>query len=113
MVVNRRLAGRRLLDVKTRKDVKPYDGYLFNGEYSTARELGNILFGMNAAKIGLNIDSVMKNAGAYNVEGLGGMIRQNLGIGSNFGAPYFGEDIYSGRNIIYGFNSTTCEWNCK
>jgi hypothetical protein len=89
------------LDIKTK--LGAYNGFVFRGEYLSGRELGNVLFGLNAGGAGLNMTGTMKNAGAYNQQGAYGILKNAIGLGAPNSPPYYGEDDYSGRNIHYGF----------
>jgi hypothetical protein len=88
----------------------PYTGKLLNGMYASARSAGNFLAGWNGATgtfEGSHISETtyMKLAGALQQ---GQFNRTNaaeiLLFGRQFGpAPYYGEEGYSGRRILEGF----------
>jgi RHS repeat-associated protein len=103
-------------DIKERKDLAPsgpFTGKLLNGKYASARSAGNYLAGYNAAGgklygVGLTRTGYLKLAGAYNQTGqlTTGMILGIIFGNNSFGpAPYYGEESYSGRRIIQGWNN--------
>jgi RHS repeat-associated protein len=85
-----------------------YTAVSYNGKITTARTLGNILFGLNMRIINAVTLSqlavpdkafyiyAMPVVGAYNQH-------QNGGNGYNAGYPFFGEHTYSGTGIYSGF----------
>lgn len=85
-----------------------YTAMSFNGKITTARTVGNILFGQNMRAINtLSLDqtfipagafyqAVMPAVGAYNQY-------QNDGNGYNSGFPFYGEHTYSGTGIYTGY----------
>jgi hypothetical protein len=105
--------------LKQRFDVKnkdwfapdgPYTGKLLNGFYVSARSAGNFLAGWNGATgtfRGGYIDETtyMKLAGALNVNQFNKWNAAKIFLfGVSYGrAPYYGEDAYSGRQILRGF----------
>jgi hypothetical protein len=100
-------------DVKNKSWFAPdgqYTGKLLNGMYASARSAGNFLAGWNGTTgtfDGMHISETtyMKLAGALQQ---GQFNRTNaaeiLLFGKQFGpAPYYGEEGYSGRRILEGF----------
>jgi len=88
----------------------PYTGKLLNGMYASARSAGNFLAGWNGATgtfLGAHIDETtyMKLAGALNVNQFNQWNAAKIvTFGVSYGpAPYYGEDAYSGRQILKGF----------
>ena len=88
-------------------------GRLLNGKYVTARSAGNFLAGMNGVTgtfQGGHIsgETYMKLAGAYQVLGkLPKTIAANIVLtGKSYApAPYYGEESYSGRQILKGIEA--------
>lgn len=87
-----------------------YTAVSFNGKITTARTIGNILFGQNMRSINNNsldqsfvsassyYKSIMPAVGTYN------QYQNNRdGIGYNSGFPFYGEHTYSGTGIYQGY----------
>ncbi len=102
-------------DIKTKYPASTggfYTAVSYDGKITTARTLGNILFGMNMRTINtvtltqlttpakVFYMSVMPVVGAYNQS-------QNHGNGYNAGYPFYGEHTYSGTGIYFGFFGKT------
>lgn len=96
-----------ILDIKA-KYPDYYTAVSYKGKITTARTLGNILFGKNMRTIHsvtvaqmyvpptFFYKSVMPTVGAYNQH-------QNKGNGYNAGWPFYGEHTYSGTGIYLGY----------
>lgn len=99
------------LDIKTDYPTKTggiWTAVSYEGKITTARTIGNILFGKNMRTINsvtasqfmvpsiVFYMSVMPVVGAYNQS-------QNHGNGYNSGWPFYGEHTYSGTGIYYGY----------
>ena len=92
----------------SKKSGGAYTALYYNGKITTARTIGNILFGMNMRLINkLCWDQLLTSpedyyrqtmpvVGKYNQE-------QNNGNGFNSGFPFYGEATYSGTGIYYGY----------
>jgi RHS repeat-associated protein len=98
-------------DIKTRFSTSTggfYTAVSYNGKITTARTLGNILFGINLRTINtVTLTELSTSAkafyttfmpvvGAYNQN-------HNQGNGYNSGWPFYGEHTYSGTGIYTGF----------
>jgi RHS repeat-associated protein len=108
--------GNKMFDIKTNIYLAPdgpMTGRLLDDKYATARDVGNYLAGWNGRTgtlygMHLNEPSYMKIAGALNVGQYKGMqtaLDVIFGAVSYGPAPYYGEDAYSGRMILQGWNS--------
>ncbi len=85
-----------------------YTAVSYNGKITTARNLGNILFGQNLRIINQSVldqllvpattfyKTTMPTVGAYNQ-------RSNTGNGYNAGWPFYGEHTYSGTGVYQGY----------
>lgn len=87
-------------------------GKLLDGKYATARSAGNYLAGLNGRTGNfqgsrISRDTFMKLAGVLNQKKYSKFNASRIvTYGASFGpAPYFGEDEYSGRMILNGWNS--------
>lgn len=106
------------LDIKTNKDFAPHGpmtGALLDGNYVTARSAGNVLAGMNGrhgtiAGGHISQTKYMMLAGALNNDLYSKTTAAGIVSGAiepkywPWPAPYYGEDAYSGRQIINGWN---------
>ena len=103
-------ANNAALDIKASLGLDPYTairaGVNRNGtpKITTLRAMGNMLFGANVHSTKPYLlgtptwyyTKVMQKVGEYNQ-------KQNTGQGYNKGFPYFGEHMYSGSYIYYGY----------
>jgi len=85
-----------------------YTAVSYNGKITTARTLGNILFGLNMRIINaVTLSQLAVPAKAFYIYAMpvvgGYNQRQNKGNGYNGGYPFFGEHTYSGTGIYSGF----------
>ena len=88
-----------------------YTAMSYNGTITTARTVGNILFGQNMRTINSNsLDQAFIPAGAFykTVMPAVGAYNQykNNGNGYNSGYPFYGEHTYSGTSIYTGYFGT-------
>jgi hypothetical protein len=103
-------------DVKANKKYSPYGpmtGKKLNGKYATGRSAGNYLAGWNGRTgtyFGMSLSKFeyMNLAGAYQKKMYKGKSTafDIIFKGKTFGpAPYYGEEPYSGRMILRGWNN--------
>ncbi|MBW7877464.1 MAG: hypothetical protein H3C47_15915 [Candidatus Cloacimonetes bacterium] len=92
------------LDLKTDSCMGgAYAGHQFQGNYMTMREAGNMLAGMNAARLGMDFEHFQKGAGAYHDAGKLGIINYLI-FGTTYGdSPEWGEIPYQRTRSKYGY----------
>lgn len=100
----------KLYDVKTTTPGHPlskdvgFDGVLFEGKYMTLRDVGNALYGFNAAQKGISFERAQKAAGGYQQAGFKGAILGGV-FGVEYGAaPTYGEYEYQRRASKFGYD---------
>ncbi|MDD4961444.1 MAG: hypothetical protein PHX07_04340 [Candidatus Marinimicrobia bacterium] len=72
-------------------------GYMYDGYWMTGQSVGNRLAGKNAALLGMPLSLTMFTAGTLHVI--------DNGTFKHYGAGYFGETEYAGRQIENGYRS--------
>ncbi|TAM92962.1 MAG: hypothetical protein EPN39_21195 [Chitinophagaceae bacterium] len=100
-------SNRQWLDIK--KDIGANQGFLFKGKYVSGESLGNYLFGLNLET--LRESTILDNVFLYSkleffhsaVTQFGRYNNKQNGTNLPFVPPYYGETLYSGRQVTLGY----------